>query len=54
MSITYNESTKTFLLNTKNSSYAMKIAPYGYLLHLYYGRLIPDSDLDYLIQFQDR
>ena len=25
MSITYNESTKTFLLNTKNSSYAMKI-----------------------------
>ena len=29
MSITYNESTKTFLLNTKNSSYAMKIAPYG-------------------------
>ena len=54
MSITYNESTQTFLLNTKNSSYAMKITSYGYLLHMYYGRPIADTDLDYLLQFQDR
>ena len=54
MSITYNESTKTFLLNTKNSSYAMKISPYGYLLHMYYGPSVPDTDLDYLIRLQDR
>ena len=54
MSITYNESTQTFLLNTKNSSYSMKITSYGYLLHMYYGRPIADTDLDYLLQFQDR
>ena len=54
MSITYNLNTKTFFLNTRNSSYVMKISDYGNLLHLYYGDPIQDQDLDYLIQLQDR
>ena len=54
MSVRYIESKKTFLLQTKNSTYQMKISEYGYLLHLYYGERLTDEDLSYLIQLQDR
>ena len=54
MSVRYIESKKTFLLQTKNSTYQMKISEYGYLLHLYYGERLEDEDLSYLIQLQDR
>ena len=54
MSITYNQTAKTFFLKTKNSSYVMKISDFDNLLHLYYGAPIPDENLDYLIQLQDR
>lgn len=54
MSVRYIESKKTFLLQTKNSTYQMKISDYGYLLHLYYGERLEDEDLSYLIQLQDR
>ena len=54
MSIKYNADTNTFILQTDNSSYLMKISRYKNLLHLYYGRRIKDEDLDYLIRLQDR
>ena len=54
MSVRYIESKKTFLLQTKSSTYQMKISDYGYLLHLYYGERLEDEDLSYLIQLQDR
>ena len=54
MSVRYIESKKTFLLQTKNSTYQMKVSDYGYLLHLYYGERLEDEDLSYLIQLQDR
>ncbi len=54
MSIRYNTGSRTFILETRDSSYLMKISRYGNLLHLYYGDRIPDTDLDYLIQNQDR
>ncbi len=54
MSVRYIESKKTFLLQTKNSTYQMKVSDYGYLLHLYYGERLGDEDLSYLIQLQDR
>ena len=48
MPIQYYEDKKIFKLDTKESSYVMQINSYGYLLHLYYGSLIPDHELDYL------
>lgn len=29
-----------FILNTKNTTYAMRVLPTGHLEHLYYGRKI--------------
>lgn len=54
MAIKYNADSKTFILETKNSSYLMKVTRYGNLLHLYYGKKIPDENLDFLLKFQDR
>ena len=54
MSVRYIDSKKTFLLQTRNSTYQMKISEYGYLLHLYYGERLEDEDLGYLIRMQDR
>ena len=54
MAVRYNADTKTFILETKNSSYLMKVSRYGNLLHLYYGDRVPDEDLDYLIVLADR
>lgn len=47
MSIQYISDKKLFLLNTKNTSYQFRVAEFGFLEHLYYGRKIPDS-ADYL------
>lgn len=54
MSITFYEHSKTFRLDTRDSSYLMMISRYGDLLHLYYGDRIPDEDLSYLIELRDR
>ncbi len=53
MAILFNEKTQVFTLQTKSSAYQMKVAEYGVLLHLYYGRRIGDCDLSYLIQRTD-
>lgn len=54
MAIRYNADSRTFILETRESSYLMKVSRYGNLLHLYYGDRIPDENLDYLIKVQDR
>ena len=33
-----------FILNTKNTTYAMRVLPTGHLEHLYYGRKIKIID----------
>ncbi|MBQ3020133.1 MAG: alpha-galactosidase [Clostridia bacterium] len=43
MPIIFNEQHSLFKLDTKDSSYIIKIYDGGYLLHLYYGRKIPDD-----------
>ncbi len=53
MAIRYNEQDRTFVLQTKNTSYFIKVGPYETLLHLYYGRTIA-GNLDYLIRKMDR
>lgn len=54
MGIIYNEQYKTITLNTKHSSYQMKIGNLDYLIHLYYGPALCDADLSYQIKQYDR
>ncbi len=50
MPIFYNDETKIFTIQTKNSTYAMQVAKYNLLTHLYYGEKISEAeDLSYLI-----
>ena len=48
MPISFSLDNKTFKLDTASTSYVMHINKYGYLLHLYYGVLLPDDELEYL------
>jgi len=45
--ITFFNDTKTFKLDTPDSTYAFCITADGHLLHLYYGAYVPDSDLSF-------
>lgn len=54
MGIIFNEKSKTLTLNTRNTSYQMKIGNLDYLLHLYYGPSICDADMSYQIMQYDR
>jgi Alpha-galactosidase len=42
-------SKKIFTLQTKNTTYQMKVGPFDYLYHLYYGKKIENQDLSYLL-----
>lgn len=53
MSINYNVNDKTFTLDTDNSTYQMKVGPYGYLFHSYYGKKIKYTDMSYLFTLVD-
>lgn len=44
-SITFNEESKVFRLNTVKSSYQILIGTLNYLIHLYYGKRIDDDAL---------
>ena len=46
--ITYNEQTKTFRLDTTDSTYCMTVAQKGYLAHSYYGPKIGEDNISYL------
>ncbi len=49
MPITFDEKTKIFKLDTKDSTYAMMVFQQGYLVHLYYGAKLPDANLQHLM-----
>lgn len=53
MSILYDDQKHTFTLHTEHSTYQMQADPYGFLLHLYYGRKT-DGCMDYLLTYADR
>lgn len=54
MSIIFNEKSKIFQLNTKNTSYQMQVGQFGILFHLYYGAKVLEMEMDYLLQYDDR
>lgn len=43
-----------FTLQTKNSTYQMKVDEKGILLHTYYGKKTDETDYSYMISFADR
>ena len=53
MGILFDNTSKTFTLHTKCSTYQMKVDDYGFLLHLYYGRYTKGT-LEYLLTYADR
>ncbi len=48
MSVIYNQTSRTFKLDTPNTSYVIEIGDGEYIFHRYYGAKIPDTDLSYL------
>lgn len=50
MPIIINEENKIFTLQTKSTSYQMKVDYYGLLIHTYYGKKIPVADMSYNIE----
>lgn len=51
MSIAYNEQERVFRLDTPHSTYLIGIVDdEGFLGHLYYGRRIPDDNMQYLLR----
>lgn len=53
MSIIFDENRKTITLHTDHTTYQMQIDPFGYLLHLYYGKHA-EGCMDYLLTYYDR
>lgn len=53
MSIHFSEKEKLFTIQTKNSTYQMKVDKLDYLLHLYYGSTLADGNMDYLLPSAD-
>lgn len=53
MAILFQEEKKIFTLQTRQTTYQMKVDNFGFLLHLYYGAKV-FGDMDYLLTFYDR
>ncbi len=52
MAIHFDKTNQTISLHTRSTTYQMKIDPYGYLLHTYYGPKA-SGDLSFAIQLAD-
>ena len=53
MAITYNANKKLFSLETRNTTYQLRVDEYGIVQHLYYGGKI-HSDADYSVRYTCR
>lgn len=51
--INFDEKQKIFTIQTKNSTYQMKVDEYNFLSHTYYGSKIDKGNMDYLITKTD-
>jgi alpha-galactosidase len=53
LAVKYQEDSNIFTLETKNSSYQMKIDKFGFLIHLYYGAKIQGT-AEHVLTYYDR
>lgn len=49
MAIAYQESSRTFFLESKDVTYAFRVHEFGFLNHLYFGKKIPREDLRFSV-----
>ena len=54
MAVYTDKEGRLFTLQTKNTTYQMKVDDQGVFLHLYYGEKTDNSDKSYLIRRADR
>jgi alpha-galactosidase len=54
MPIVHLPENNTFLLHAGATTYALKVLPQGYLVHLYWGSRLATQDLDFALPFRDR
>lgn len=54
MAVYYCKEKQTFTLQTKKSTYQMKVDDHGVLLHTYFGSVMDGSDVSYVIIKRDR
>lgn len=54
MPIKFEKEIKSFKLDTKSTSYIIRVSQDSFLLHQYYGGYISDCDLSYLYRECDR
>lgn len=53
MPVKFNENQMSFKLTAKDTCYMLKVAPGGYLAHVYFGKILPDDDLTYLLRLDE-
>ncbi|MCD8095313.1 MAG: alpha-galactosidase [Ruminococcus sp.] len=53
MSITYNEKSNSFKLTANNTCYILSVVSEGYLAHVYFGKVLPDENLNYLLRLDE-
>ena len=53
MAVYVNEKQRTFTLQTKNTTYQMKVDAYGMLLHTYYGEKTVGTNRYYIAKAQN-
>ncbi len=53
MPVKFNENQMSFKLTAKDTCYMLKVAPGGYLAHVYFGKSLPDDDLTYLLRLDE-
>lgn len=53
MPIFFNEKHKGFKIVAKDTCYMMKVVCEGYLAHIYFGKMLPDDDLGYLLSLDE-
>ena len=51
--ITFDERSRTFKLDAKDTTYSFMVADGEYLAHVYFGRRIPDKDLTSIMRFDE-
>ena len=54
MAITFDEKPGMFYLESKNTSYVMKVNMFGFVSNMYYGKKIGRDDINYLEVLHDR
>lgn len=53
MPVYFNEEAGQFRLRANDTDYIIKIAPGGYIAHVYFGKAVPDGDLTYLLRLDE-